>query len=104
MIRIFIKEKNNLIKQIKIKGHAGYDTYGKDIVCASVSSIYLCTVNACYKIDDKSILIEDKKDTQIINVNKDNQIISILLTNMIDCLISLEKQYPKNIKIDKEEE
>ena len=38
MIRINIK-KNTII----IKGHANYDKYGKDIVCASVSSIITTT-------------------------------------------------------------
>ena len=39
MIDIKIKETGEL-KGIHIKGHADYDEYGKDIVCASVSTIF----------------------------------------------------------------
>ena len=39
---ITIKRNNN---KIVISGHALYDEYGKDIVCASVSSIIYTTIN-----------------------------------------------------------
>ena len=35
---------------IKITGHSGYDNAGKDIVCASVSSIIYTTVNGLLNI------------------------------------------------------
>ena len=38
---IKVELKDNLIT---IKGHAGYDDKGKDIVCASVSSIVITTI------------------------------------------------------------
>ena len=41
MIKIILKPKD-----ITITGHANYDTYGKDIVCAAVSATVICTVNA----------------------------------------------------------
>ncbi len=31
---------------VKIKGHSGFDDYGYDIVCASVSTLVIATVNA----------------------------------------------------------
>ena len=49
MIKVEIE--NN---KIEIKGHANYDDYGKDIVCASVSSIVITTINAI--IDRKSVV------------------------------------------------
>ena len=45
MLRIEIIKKENIIKQINFYGHTDYDDYGKDIVCASVSSIVTTTVN-----------------------------------------------------------
>ena len=35
--------------------HAMYDDFGKDIVCSSVSSIVITTVNAIERIDNESI-------------------------------------------------
>ena len=39
MIKINYEISNNIIKKVKIKGHANYADYGNDIVCASISSI-----------------------------------------------------------------
>ena len=43
MINININTKDNK-KYISIEGHAEYDEYGKDIVCASVSTIFQLAV------------------------------------------------------------
>ena len=50
MIKVEIE--NN---KIEIKGHSNYDDYGKDIVCASVSSIVITTINAIIEFDPESI-------------------------------------------------
>lgn len=43
MINIMIKETGEN-KGLLLKGHANYDEYGKDIVCASVSTIFQLAV------------------------------------------------------------
>ena len=103
MIRIHVLESNNFIKKIIIKGHANYEEYGKDIVCAAVSATYLCTVNACISIQENSIEVLSMEDKQEILVKSTDVIIQKLLHNMVACLLDLEEQYPKNIKLDKEE-
>ena len=103
MIRINIIKKDNVIESITFKGHANYDDYGQDIVCAAVSATYLCTVNGILNLNKDSIDVISNKDLQkIIVLKKDNVTIS-LLENMINCLESLQEQYPKNINLDKEE-
>ena len=103
MIRINIIKKDNVIESITFKGHANYDDYGQDIVCAAVSATYLCTVNGIFNLNKDSIDVISNKDLQkIIVLKKDNVTIS-LLENMINCLESLKEQYPKNINLDKEE-
>ena len=99
MIKVSIKKENDLIKQIKITGHADYDEYGKDIVCASCSSILITTVNAILSIDKDAINYQDKKDFEM-NVLKDNEIVNKLINNMILLLEELKHDYPKNIKIN----
>ena len=37
MIRIEVKKQNSDIIGFEVKGHAGSDEYGKDIVCAAIS-------------------------------------------------------------------
>ena len=104
MIRIHISYKTNTIKEITLEGHALYDNPGKDIVCAAVSATYLCTINAIYAIKEDSIEVISAKNIHTIKVKKHDDTVQKLLQNMYNCLTSLEKQYPKNIKVDKEEE
>lgn len=88
--------------KIIVSGHAGYDNYGKDIVCASVSSIIYTTVNAIKSFNENSIEFTDD-DVMTIKILDNNKETNILIDNMIELLKELEQQYPKNIKISKGE-
>lgn len=94
MIKVEIE--NN---KIEIKGHAYYDDYGKDIVCASVSSIVITTINAISELAPGSIHYEDLNNKLLIEKLKDDDITNKLINNMIELLEVLEKNYKKNIKI-----
>ena len=93
MIKVLIKENN-----IQISGHAKFDEYGKDIVCASVSSIVYTTINGILNINEKAIEVIDNKDLNIKILSNDS-ITNKLINNMIYLLKDLEKQYPNNLKI-----
>ncbi len=103
MIRITVFKKNGQMNKISIDGHALYADFGKDIVCAAVSATYLCTVNAIYSIKDDSIEVEHFDDKEVIQVLYYDKTVISLLDNMVRCLSDLERQYPKNIRIAKEE-
>ena len=90
-------------KFIKISGHADFNNYGKDIVCASASSIIYTTLNAILNINSKAIKYTDAEEFKI-EVLSNDQITRKLITNMLDLLQELEKQYPQNIKLVKENE
>ena len=94
MIKVEIKD--NLIT---IKGHAGYDDKGKDIVCASVSSIVITTINGIIEIDPDAIDYSDLDNEIIIRKLKEDETVNKLLNNMILLLESLEKDYKDYIKI-----
>ena len=74
MIKVEIE--NN---KIEIKGHANYDDYGKDIVCASVSSIVITTINAIIEFDPESIYYEDLNNRILIKKLKDDDITNKLI-------------------------
>ena len=97
MIKINFKE--NLIT---ISGHANYSD-NNDIVCASVSSIMYTTVNALLRLDEHSIKYNDNKDKVTIEILKHSEVIDMLITNMVSLFNQLELDYPKNVKIYKEE-
>ncbi len=102
MIQIEVKKKENKVKQINFKGHAMYDDFGRDIVCAGVSSILTTTVNAILMFDENAVIFEQKKDF-VLQIQKMDDITSKLLENMLNLLKELGEQYPKNIQIREEE-
>ncbi len=87
---------------IKITGHADYDVAGKDIVCASVSSIVYTTVNGLLNINDKSIEFLDNDEYMEVRLLLSDDITNSLILNMMTMLKELEKSYPKNIKVNEE--
>ncbi|MFV0250118.1 MAG: ribosomal-processing cysteine protease Prp [Bacilli bacterium] len=100
MIKIDVKKNDNKINYISVRGHSGYDEYGKDIVCASASTIIITSVNAILRIDESSITYKQDEGFIDINILKHTKTIDILLTNMIELLQNLEQDYKKNIKIN----
>jgi len=67
MINVNIVRNNTgFIRQISVGGHAGFNEYGKDIICAAVSAIAftaagalgeLAGINNCYRIKDGYMMI-----------------------------------------------
>ncbi len=97
MIKINIRKNH-----IEIKGHAMYDDYGKDIVCAAVSSIVITTINAILSFDKDAIKYENKEGYININIVNESETTNKLITNMVKLLKDLEQDYQKNIKINEE--
>lgn len=98
MIKIKIKEENNYIEQIKISGHALYDDYGKDIVCSSVSSMIILTINLLIKLDNEAINYENIKGVVTVNVLKADELVNTILNNLVDMLKELAEDYNEYIK------
>ena len=98
MINIHIIKKDDFINKITIKGHSMYAESGSDIVCASISSIAITTVNACIRIDENSIIYKENDGFLEKEIQNNNEIINILMENMISLFKELEGKYPKNIK------
>lgn len=98
MINISLKKSDDKLKEIFINGHANFNEYGKDIVCASASSIVITTVNAILKFDQNAIMYTDNKGVYI-KILKDDKTTMYLIENMLDLLKELQSDYPKTIKI-----
>lgn len=102
MIKVTYKKLDNQISNVNITGHALYADYGKDIVCASVSSIVITTINAILNIDQESIEYKENNGILIKNIKKD-EITNILINNMLNMLKELSNDYQNNIQIREEE-
>lgn len=101
MIKVRINKENNIISSISAIGHAGYADYGKDIVCASFSTMIITTINAILEIDENAISYTDSNDLKIVNIKKDN-ITNSLLNNLVNMICELKENYDKNIDIKEE--
>ena len=93
MIKVIVKNDS-----ITISGHANYDEYGKDIVCAAVSATVITTVNGILSIDKDAIEVNEKNKVEI-KILKNNETVNKLINNMINLLTELQKDYKDNIDI-----
>ena len=99
MIKVKVENKNAEIKKVTMSGHAMYDDYGKDIVCAAASSIATTTINGVLALNKESLSYEvSDKGLTIEVVNTDN-VTQTLINNMVNLLRDLEEQYPTNIEV-----
>ncbi len=98
MIQITVDQKKD---SITVEGHAGYGVSGTDIVCASVSSILITTVNAILRVDASSIRLDQKDAYVKVTVLKHLDMVDLLIENMISLLEGLQKDYKKYVKINK---
>lgn len=99
MIKIKINYDDNFIKNFSIKGHANYDTMGKDIVCASVSSIAISSINLALRFDKDSLKVVEKEGLLDVEVLKKDKIINEIFLNMEDMFKELSLDYTKYVKI-----
>lgn|SRR5690554_5220364 len=98
MINYQFSYENDEIKEIIIKGHALFSNYGNDIVCASVSTMIILTVNAITKLDGKDNIKKEIKDGFFnLTVLNNNKTIKGLLENLLYSLNDLSEQYPNHL-------
>lgn len=99
MIQVKVEKEHAKYKKITILGHALYDDYGKDIVCAAASSIVTTTVNGILALDKGSLSYMISKRGMTVNVKDEDSTTQVLVGNMVSLLKELEKNYPTNIEV-----
>ena len=92
--------KSDSLYEVCIKGHSGYDTIGKDIVCSAVSSSFILTINLLDKFKSNMKYESDENIPMMkVTINNYTDIDETVLDNLIDCLKDVSRQYPKYLKI-----
>ena len=99
MIKVETVKEKGKYTSVKILGHAMYDDYGKDIVCAAVSSIVTTTVNGILALNKNSLSYMISKKGLSIDVKNTDETTQILIGNMVSLLKELEVNYPENIEV-----
>ena len=100
MISVNVSFMGKDVKSLTVSGHANYDEYGKDIVCAGVSAVVTGGINALEnQVENIEIINEENKlGVKVIN---SNEYIQIILKTIIIQLETIENSYKKYIKITK---
>ena len=97
MIKVIVRRDH-----IEMSGHAMYDDYGKDIVCASASTLLISNVNLIMRFDSEAIKYCFENEKVSIDILKHSKVTDTIIFNMIELLKELEEKYSKNIKIYEE--
>ena len=99
MIQVKVEKDHAKYQKVTILGHAMYDDYGKDIVCAAASSIVITTVNGILALDKGSLSYMVSKKGMTINIKNEDSTTQLLVGNMVSLLKELEQNYPTNIEV-----
>ena len=106
MINVLIKKKENQIINLKVIGHANSDEYGKDLVCAGVSTACIGVLNMLVKKDFlTNYLGKIEIDEGYINIVVDcsDDVCQVVLETLETTLETMVEDYGQFIKISKVE-
>jgi|SRR5690625_2878267 len=104
MIKVNIHENDDgRVVSFNMSGHADFDEYGKDIVCAGASAVVFGNVNAIISMTDADPEIELDDDggyLQFSVENPNDEKLQTLLEAMIISLKTIEEEYNDYIRIE----
>ena len=110
MTEIEILRKNGRIISYKAVGHAEYDEYGSDIVCAALSTALqfplagfqdVLEIYPRFEISSEGLLSVELADMDLKGKERE---VNTLLESMLVIVKQLSKDYPKNVKLVEKEE
>ena len=97
MVNVEVQRFKN-VDYISVSGHSGFADSGEDIVCAGVSALVFTIANKVMTISKECLISQGENDFTFTNSCKDDKV-NLLLDTLVDGLIAIEEEYPKNIKI-----
>ena len=104
MIQVVIKKKNQQILEIKVSGHANSAEYGKDLVCAGVSTATTGIANALVQRGFLDLGTIDLREGFVyIKENQYEKDIQVVLETFEVILETIEESYSQYMKITKME-
>lgn len=99
MISVKYSLDNNTYTYLSVKGHADSDEYGKDLICASVSSIMFGLMNCLDGYKNVSIKEKDNH-IEIINASDLDEVNNYLYLTLTQ-LKTIEESYKEFIKVER---
>lgn len=96
MISVEIKKIDKKISEVIVKGHANYSDKGKDIVCASATTIIIYSLNLIEKLGFKITYKLEEGYSKLVN-DANNELVDKIFETLEFSFNSLYEEYPKNI-------
>lgn len=86
-------------EQIEVKGHAGYDAKGKDIVCAAVSALTYTLKTALESLSDDAIQCIDGDGYTSIKFEELTDVGKLLVDAFFLGILGVEEEYPEYVRL-----
>lgn len=107
MTKIKFFKSNNLFVGFECSGHTGYDDYGKDILCATISGITQSTVLGLKKICNINVKVDKDENVGYLKVELPKNLNSnmydkseVLLKTLYESIKDLKEGYSKYISME----
>ena len=100
MIKVVYEVIDDRYSFIEVSGHAEYDEKGKDLICASVSSIMFGFMNALDVLDE-DVEIKQLTDKITIKNHSNLEIIQDYFELVLTQLKTIEASYQDFIKVER---
>ncbi len=97
MTKVSFKEVDNKFNVV-VDGHADFKNYGKDIVCAGISTALTMTINALDNLGYNIIGLEMSEGYSTFSVES-NDITNAIIKTFKEFIIQMSEDHPKNVKI-----
>lgn len=94
-----VNDKDQYIS-LTVKGHALQNEYGKDLICASVSSILFGFMNALDALDEEVEIKQLTNKIEVVN-KSDSKVIQDYFELVIMQLKTIEESYGDFIKVER---
>jgi len=103
------RSNKGLITSFTLSGHAEFDEYGKDIVCAGASAVTFGAVNAVLSLTNIEPQIDQGGDGGFLQVKLPSNLdqstsdkVQLLLEGMVVSLQTIEREYGQYISVSDE--
>ncbi|MDO4940760.1 MAG: ribosomal-processing cysteine protease Prp [Erysipelotrichaceae bacterium] len=100
MIKVIYEVKNDQYISLSVKGHANSDEYGKDLICASVSSIMFGFMNALDMLDE-DVKIKQLTNKITISNHSSSEMVQDYFELVMVQLKTIEESYRDFIKVER---
>lgn len=87
--------------KIAVKGHAGYDEIGKDIVCAAVSTLFQALIASVKELTPDTIKAEIQPGNSRIELLTMSDVSKCLFSSFVIGVELIADEYPDNVRVCK---